>query len=68
MAKLLRQKYYDKYSKEELVELIQKETDSKKHTEIAHAITMKLEDERKMNGSYVFCGGYSGRQTKRGRS
>lgn len=66
MAKLLRQKYYEKHTKEELVELIKTETNGKKHTELAHAITMKMEDERKANGTYVFCGGYSGRQTKRG--
>ena len=66
MAKLLRQKYYDKYTKDELVELIKIEKESKKSTELAHAITMKIEDERKANGTYVFCGGYSGRQTKRG--
>ena len=65
MAKLLRQKYYDKYTKQELVELIKTEKDSKKSTEIAHAITMKIEDERKEAGTYVFSGGYSGRQTKR---
>lgn len=67
MAKLLRQKYYEKHTKQELIELIKQEKDSKKHTEIAHAITMKIEDERKENGTYKFCGGYSGRQTKRGK-
>ena len=65
MAKLLRQKYYDKYTKDELVEIIKIEKDGKKSTELAHAITMKIEDERKENGTYVFSGGYSGRQTKR---
>ena len=64
---LLRYKLYEKYTKTELIEMVKTETDDKKSTEIAHAITYHIENERKANGTYVFCGGYSGRQTKRGK-
>ena len=69
MAKLLRQKLYDKHTKEELIEMVKANiyaNDSKKDRELAEAITMKIEDERRLNGTYEYCGGYSGRQTKRG--
>lgn len=62
---LLRYKLYEKYTKLELTEMIKSEENPKKSTEIAHAITFHLEDERRKAGTYVFQGGYSGRQSKR---
>ena len=71
MGKLLRQVLYDKHTKEELIAMVRDgvyKDDSKKDRELAEAITMKLIDEKKENGTYVYSGGYSGRQTKRGVS
>lgn len=62
---LLRYKYYNKHTKAELVEMIKVEKDPKKSTEMAHAITYHMDDERRQNGSYEFQGGYSGRNSKR---
>jgi len=50
---------------DELVEKAKIETDPKKQTEIAHAIQEHLIDKKKANGTYVFTGGYSGRQTNK---
>ncbi len=62
---LLRYKLYDKYTLEELTEKIKVETNQKKHSEIAHAITLHLIDKKKANGTFVQSDGYSGRQTNR---
>ena len=62
---LLRYKYYAKYTKQELIEMVKTEKDNKKSTEMSFAITYHMEDERKANGTYKFCGGYSGRQSNR---
>jgi len=61
-----RYKLYEKYTKHQLIEMVKVEKDPKKSTEISHAITFHLIDEKKANGTYIQPDGYSGRQTRNG--
>lgn len=62
---LLRYKLYPKFTIEQLTEMIKAETNPKKHSEIAQAITLHLIDKKKANGTFVQADGYSGRQSNR---
>ena len=65
MRLLLRYRLYEKHMIEELTEMIKHESNHKKQSEIAEAITLHLIDKKKTNGTFIQSSGYSGRQTNK---